>query len=251
MKYQKSLLAITAILNFTSANTQAALTSYNANGVDLVYSSVSKSTWTKDANLLGTLESSLGFNTVVNAIIAASPVINDTPNIYDTPISSGHHSVTNADFDSSLLGSASWFGAIAFTNYLNSISYAGSNQWNLPSAGASPLVGTNRTGTQFGDLFYTELGGNAYVTMPNTDNFTNEQDDTYWLGTEYAPNLKGAWTFVTHYGLESATTKDVPYYAWAVSPGQVAAVPVPSAIWLFGSALIGFIGCKRRCNLGK
>jgi hypothetical protein len=35
----------------------------------------------------------------------------------------------------------------------------------------------------------------------------------------------------------------------AVGLGDVPAVPVPAAIWLFGTALIGFIGISRRTNL--
>lgn len=36
---------------------------------------------------------------------------------------------------------------------------------------------------------------------------------------------------------------------WAVTEYSVSAVPVPAAIWLFGSALIGFIGFSRRVNI--
>ena len=34
-------------------------------------------------------------------------------------------------------------------------------------------------------------------------------------------------------------------YAWAVRDGDVGAVPVPAAVWLFGSAL-GLMGAIRR-----
>ena len=42
-------------------NAQASLTSYNASGVDLVFSSVSDVTWTKDGNLLQTLGNTQGY----------------------------------------------------------------------------------------------------------------------------------------------------------------------------------------------
>ena len=35
-----------------------------------------------------------------------------------------------------------------------------------------------------------------------------------------------------------------------LSPPPMSAVPVPAAFWLFGTALIGFIGFSRRTNLG-
>ncbi|ARN72917.1 VPLPA-CTERM sorting domain-containing protein [Oceanicoccus sagamiensis] len=36
------------------------------------------------------------------------------------------------------------------------------------------------------------------------------------------------------------------YLAWAVHDGDIAAVPVPGAVWLFGSALAGLAGFKRK-----
>jgi len=41
-------------------------------------------------------------------------------------------------------------------------------------------------------------------------------------------------------------TKDQGYYAWAVYSGDVSAVPVPAAVWLFGSGLMGLVGLDRR-----
>jgi len=37
-------------------------------------------------------------------------------------------------------------------------------------------------------------------------------------------------------------TYDSTYYAWSVHSGDVGAVPVPAAVWLFGSGLIGLVG---------
>ena len=35
----------------------------------------------------------------------------------------------------------------------------------------------------------------------------------------------------------------------AIAIGDIAAVPLPSAVWLFGSALLGFIGFSRRTQV--
>jgi hypothetical protein len=191
---------------------------------------------------------SAGYDAVVNAINAASPRIYDTSNYYDTPSYIGYHDVSGSDFSSD--GSVSWFGAQAFTGYLNSISYAGPKQWALPSAGADPQYGYNQTGGQFGQLFYNELGGTAGNAIPDTPYFTNEQAYAYWLGTEYAPDPVGAWAFGTNVALQSYGYKYHQFYAWAVSPGNVAAVPVPGAIWVFGSGLLALLGLKRRGNIG-
>jgi len=40
--------------------------------------------------------------------------------------------------------------------------------------------------------------------------------------------------------------KTFDIYAWAVRSGDVSAVPVPAAMWLFGSGLLGLIGVARR-----
>jgi len=50
---------------------------------------------------------------------------------------------------------------------------------------------------------------------------------------EDAPITGSAWVFLF-------------YYALAVRPGDVSAVPVPAAVWLFGSGLMGLLGLARR-----
>jgi hypothetical protein len=193
------------------------------------------------------MENNLGYNTVVNAIIAASPIIYNIPNVYDTPSNGGYHSVTSADFRGAQV---SWFGAQAFTIYLNSINYAGTNQWTLPSAGTNPQTGLYQTSSQFGELFYNELGGDSGGIPPNSI-FTNEPFYAYWFGTESAFNPNYAWYFHTSGGYQGNLEKGLGLlYAWAISPGNVAAVPVPAAVWLFGSGLIGLVGLKRRGKIG-
>ena len=249
-KTHKILLAAAVLLGSTTLTAEASLTSGIADGKSVVYSSVSDITWTGDANLLGTLVSAQGYNTLVAAVIAVSPRIYDTSNYYDTPSYSGYHDVSSSDFDSSSLGRVTWFGAQAFTTYLNSISYAGSTQWALPSAGADPKTGCNQTGGQFGQLFYNELGGTAGSNIPNTANFANEQAYAYWLGTEYTPNPLRRVVLRYRRGFQGSRPKNFQFYAWAVSPGNVAAVPVPGAVWLFGSGLLALLGLKRRGNIG-
>ncbi|MCK5092950.1 MAG: VPLPA-CTERM sorting domain-containing protein, partial [Gammaproteobacteria bacterium] len=56
------------------------------------------------------------------------------------------------------------------------------------------------------------------------------------------------WYFNTYDGKQSYNGKSYSYYAWAVHDGDVGAsvVPVPAAVWLFGSGLIGLVGFARR-----
>lgn len=238
MSFKHPLFAAGILLSAASFNAHALTTTYNANGVDLVYSSISDLTWTADGNLLGSMMNSQGYSTIVNAIIAANPGYTFTASTFnDNP----------AEY-----GRASWIGAMAFTNYLNSIDYAGSNQWRLPSPGTPPSVGYFPTGSEFGQLFFSELGGKVDNSMPDTNNFINEQFDTYWLNTENS--LSGAYVFYTFEGFggyQDVNNKQVRQYAWAVTPEQISAVPVPAAAWLFGPALLScFSGFKRRRHVG-
>jgi len=236
-------LAAGLLLSLTTLNAEAALMPYTSGGESLVYSSASDMTWTADANLLGTLEA--GNSNLVSTIISTIVSISDTPNYYDTPTGSysGTHTLTTADFGAN--GLVSWFGAQAYVSYLNTINYAGSQLWALPGAGANPKTGYNQTGGQFGQLFYNELGGAAFSNIPNTANFTNEQASSYWLGTEVASQPSGARIFNARNGYQGFYGKDYQLYAWAVSPGQVSAVPAPGTVWLIGSGLLGLAGLRR------
>jgi hypothetical protein len=81
---------------------------------------------------------------------------------------------------------------------------------------------------------------------PNTSTFNNEQMYAYWSGAENATNPRNAWYFYNVLGNQGFTNKGVQFHAWAVSPGQVAAVPVPGAVWIFGTGLVGLLSLKRR-----
>lgn len=97
---KQCVVAVFVLLGFASFNTNAALISYTGAGnVGLVYSSVSDITWTQDANLFKTLYDA--DNTLIDQIAAFTPI----------------------NFDTSK-GRMSWWGGIAFTNYLNIINYA-------------------------------------------------------------------------------------------------------------------------------
>lgn len=241
MHFNQPLLAAGLLFSLTTLNAEAALTPYTYAGQSVVYSSVSDITWTADANLLGTLEAS-NPNLVSTIISTIGSIAHNTPSPYDTPANSGHHPLTTDDFGAN--GLVSWFGAQAFVGYLNAINYAGSYQWTLAGAGTNPQFTWYETDGQFSQLFYSELGGTAGSAIPNTDNFANEQANAYWLNTE--DGSVTAWAFYTTNGFLHYVDEDRLYYAWAVSPGQVSAVPVPGAVWLFGTGLLGLPGLKRR-----
>jgi len=247
MPLNKSLLSASLLLSLSSFNAEASLTPYLSDGQSLVYSSVSNITWTGDGNLLGTMEA--GNPDLVNTIISTIGSIADLPNIYDNPAYSRSHTLSSADFGTN--GLVDWFGAQAYVSYLNTINYAGSNHWVLPSAGNNPQTGYGQTGSQFGQLFYNELGGTDANSIPNSPNFINELAYGYWLSTEEIQLYSNAWALNTGGGFQFNPRKTLQLYAWAVSPGQVAAVPIPGAAWLFGTGLVGLISFKQRRHTGN
>lgn len=268
MKLKTStLLASGLLLSLSSLPSHATLTAHSVNGANVVYDDIANITWLADANLLGTLFGSMGQSAVIQAIKAASPSITDGTGIV--------HTVVNKDFSNSYAGAASWYGAKAFVGYLNSINYAGSSVWTLPSAGISPVSGFNQTSGQFGQLFYNTLGGSANAGIPDTGYFTAEsaayhddssnddehadshsEDDsasrTYWQDTELNNNLRKAWQFDMANGFQNTAKKSsAKSYIWAFVPGNLVSVPLPSAAWMMLSGVIGFLGLKRfRSNAG-
>ncbi len=85
-------------------------------------------------------------------------------------------------------------------------------------------------------------GVNPGSTLDNTGPFTNFQSNLYWSGAEYAPSPSSAWVFGTGDGFQTIFGKAYSFYALAVSPGDVAAVPEAEtyALMLAGLGLIGW-----------
>jgi hypothetical protein len=146
----------------------------------------------------------------------------------------------------------------AANTWADQLSYGGFDDWRLPSAGNAPASGPNITTGELGHMFYNNLGntagssilGNVSFTDATpgggTESFLNVQSDVYWYGEEYAPSDLNAWAFHTVDGYQNIITKNVTYHSWAVRAGDVSTVPVPAAAWLFGTALLGLVGVKRR-----
>ena len=113
---------------------------------------------------------------------------------------------------------------------------------------------------EYAHLYFTELGNiSAYypnnVPRPgtyrvdwglvNTGPFTNLQDSFYWSSTQRGTS-SDAWAFAFSSGYQGHILVTQSWYALAVLPGDVAAVPVPAAVWLFSSGLLGLLGVARR-----
>lgn len=245
-----SVLANTLLFGLFSTNVNAALTSYTANGVDLVYSSVSNVTWTKDANLLGSM------------IAADSNVIQSIVNASTNNYSALSYTVTASDFSTN--GLTTWFGANAFITYLNAISYAGSTSWKLPTFDSSDLsnggfnIPSNGSlsGNEFSELYYQELNGTiGSNSIANSSDFLNVDFFYHSRTLATAMTVGGGfltgdvWGFSTGDGSKNYNSPFNTYYAWAINQGtisEVSAVPAPAAVWLFVSGLPLITAASRR-----
>ena len=170
-------------------------------------------------------------------------------------------------------GTMSWAKANEWIAAMNTANYLGYNDWRLPAVidTGTPGCSSGYTGTDCGynvdlstsemaHLYYSTLGNVGYYDtsgnptgcpggpnycLTSTGPFSNLQPDRYWSGTVYAlaPG-SNVWLFYFRIGSQLAFLQDVAsFYAWAVRPGDI--VAVPAAVWLFGSAM-GVFGIVRR-----
>lgn len=159
-------------------------------------------------------------------------------------------------------GTMTWGGALKWIDAMNAVSYLGFSDWRLPTTTMPDWscqyqanyntysYGSGCTGSEMGHLYYNELGGVAGSSIITTHNanyslFNNVQYTAYWSRTEYAADPLGAMSFGADGG-QSANYKNLYFKVLAVRSGQVTAVPVPAAAWLFTTGLLGLAGVARR-----
>jgi len=109
------------------------------------------------------------------------------------------------------------------------------------------------TGSEMGNMFYNVLGNNS-GSLSNTGPFSNLFPTNFWSATKFEP-LPGindlAWSFNMGNGNQAWTVERNTMFVWAMQSGDVSAVPVPAALWLFASGLIGLISVAKRKTTHK
>jgi len=159
-----------------------------------------------------------------------------------------------------------WYDASAWAESLNVYGVTG---WRLPEmansnascvwtyGGTTCGYNVDTSTSEFASLFYDTLGNLADYDTTGTlqsGSGTSNTGPFSILGTEYVLVTDRAWVFdlgaSTSQGVLAKNNSYDPglrgFYAWAVRDGDVSAVPVPTAVWLFGSGLVGLIGIARR-----
>jgi hypothetical protein len=149
--------------------------------------------------------------------------------------------------------------------WASQLTYGGFTEWRLPTTLQPDAScanqysfgsgGFNCTGSEMGHLFYNELGGTAgngynieIFHNANYDLFTNLTSDLYWSSTTVATITSYAWNFYFSGGNQYVQGKTGAIRAMAVHPGDIgaAAVPVPAAGWLAGTAVLAVLARARR-----
>ncbi|MDG1773238.1 MAG: VPLPA-CTERM sorting domain-containing protein [Oceanicoccus sp.] len=112
---------------------------------------------------------------------------------------------------------------------------------NLGNLGRYDTNGNFQSGYGVTNSSFTDGNSGASVSIVNLQN-----SRYYWDGVGYAPTNLHARAFYTYRGSQEVDLKDGSRYSWAVRAGDVSSVPVPAAAWLFGTALLGLVGVKRK-----
>jgi hypothetical protein len=124
----------------------------------------------------------------------------------------------------------------------------GMNPWRLPSVGTNPSSGYNKTSSEMGHLFYTELGLDANDTSNeelNASNFDHLSRGYFWSAEHQSGVYK--WGFRLTDG--NQYPNDSPNhrgYGLAIRNGVVSQVPIPGSVWLLGCGFLSIIGIRRR-----
>jgi hypothetical protein len=166
--------------------------------------------------------------------------------IYDTDLNITWYDY--ADQNSSALwavGASAWAANLSVT--ANGKVYTG---WRLPSTVAGS--GNINLG-EMGHLYYNELKNSA-GSLTNQGPFTNllaRSDGYCWTSTPSAFYDDG--TAYAHFrfsfgsGNQASYSDYQTFRAFAVHDGNIGSpVPVPTAVWLLGSGLLGLAGFKKK-----
>jgi len=164
----------------------------------------------------------------------------------------GGLAVYDTDFNITWLANANANGVMNWTDantWAAGLNVGGYTGWRLP-CGLDNY--NNCINNELKHLYYTELGvtqGNNITSSvsPYLALFTNVQNSGYWSGTEIGSvNPYDAFYFNTGNGSQNAGSKGQDHYAWAMRSGDVAAVPEPGVIGLFGVGALAWAGTKQK-----
>ncbi len=136
---------------------------------------------------------------------------------------------------------SSWIAELEYYDTVRDITW---DDWRLPETPGT-TVSDGGIFTTEGELGYLYSEG---IRVGSSSPFINLANSYYWTGTDGSnnpiPNGKFAYDFGQ--GLQRVYHMTNDIFVWAVRDGDVSSVPIPSAVWLLGSGLIGLVGFRRK-----
>lgn len=195
----------------------------------------------------------LGYSTISEAALfdrGGGLIYDDTLDI--TWLYDANYAMTNGDDTDGrmILSEANtWVTNLSYYDSVRDVTYT---DWRLASmdvdndgtiADCASVSAVACQDNEYGHLFHVDG-----ITASSSGLFENIQGLTtaggYWSGTPIASSVSYAFDFVN--GSNLSRNNSSILYPWAVRDGDVSVIPVPAAVWLFGSGLIGLIGVARR-----
>lgn len=243
MKHQKTLLALAMLASAAVTGTAQASLVDRGNG--MLYDDVLNVTWLQDANYAHTsgyaLADSGGRMDAGDAYRWAANLVyggySDWRLPINTPVSGG----SSFNYDANSYNGSTDIGQ-NITNPHSELAYMYYVNLGLKSSHDTD-ANLQADGGIFGN-------GTYYVGQNNVGLVINLKGSWYWSETHlpdaYDPDSVAGYRFAVGSGDQEAWDGSYKMYAWAVRPGDVSAVPVPGAVWLFGSGLLGLLGFKKR-----
>ncbi len=132
-------------------------------------------------------------------------------------------------------GITGWNQDISYNIYADNNGVTG----NLIASGA----GQNVTPTDSGLPWC--CGGNAWLVEFDLVSTVTLAAGNYWLGLTGASSTNNAAWWVTTNYIDGSSIGGVDF-AYYLDSSRVSAIPVPAAVWLFASGLMGLAGVARR-----
>jgi hypothetical protein len=234
-------LAFAGVISLLSGNASAALVTLNGNGFTAVYDSAltglfGTPTLSGDGKTilfspLNFVASSTGQGTVFttsNVQFDITPAANFSMNGVSL-VENGDYRLVDRAGNGPLAPSVDASGELRLTNLWNGVDVVTTNF----SAGALTNVCATSAGCGF-----SPWSASAFLNTPSD-----------WADAGVRVRIQNYLTAEAFYAGDFATIeKKQASASLEITPFTTAVVPVPGAVWLFGSALAGFIGLRRKVS---